>query len=310
MKNTARLLTLLLALLLLPFSQRAYAELDRDTVRGIYEALLAEDSAYSEFKASYLAFEPDTVFEEKLSDDGFTISVTDHEYYTDSWCFSRDGDYLVSSFAANDISGIVLSIYVLNAVGHYYDMDSEILSKYVNILSAMKLDNDFYYIEHDEQTGMTTVRIYIAGPFDMKELDDMLFELSVLDSEKLNEQYFRLLADLETATAGSSLKTAEAACLVCSFVSTYDLYDQDVEQLRNIMDEAYFMLKEDEQTTFWQGFAAVGTLLDDCLEDYAANRAVFEDAGVADEMDKFMYDEMVLAGWEKLRDLTESLGNT
>lgn len=310
MKMTARLLTLVLALLSLPFSPMAYAALDRDTVRGIYEALLAEDSAYSEFKASYLAFEPDTLFEEKLSDEGFTISVTDHEHYTDSWRFSRDGDYLVSSFAANDISGIVLSIYVLNAVGRYYDMDCEILSRYANILSAMKLENDYYYIAHDKENNMTTVRIYIAGPFDMKEIDDMLSDMSVLNSEKLNEQYFRLLADLETATAGSSLKTAKAACLVCSFVSTYDLYDQDAEQLRNQMDTAYTMLDEDEQSTFWQGFEAVSTLLDACLEDYEANRAVFEDAGVVDEMDKFMYDEMVLAGWEKLRDLSESLGKT
>lgn len=431
MKNTARLLALLLALLLLPFAPKAYAAVDDDTVRGIFEALIAEDSAYSEMKASYTEFYPETVFSETLDDNGFTLAVSGNEYFEGCWTFTLDGDDLVLSCSSEDYTGTMMSSYVLNAAGKYYGMNTDLLNGYIIGLNAMELENHYFVVEKDEESGTTTVRIYVGGPYEMKGLDEMLLEPPVLDFEPLDdnyismaancgklsmiangnargvkilvgeyggldelayqsilnvvkvlqpagwedflndytelsetdteaytvtlnadgeavaeiyeprenvsyallrfgeeesydewvfeedwppiealtEHYFRTLAKVETGTAGASLKTAEAACFVCGFASAYDLEDAYIEQLRANMVTAFEQLDEDEQAAFWQGFDAVRELLDSCLEDYGANRAVFEDAGRAEEMDMYMGNWQVRSAWETLRDHTLTMGN-
>lgn len=128
-------------------------------------------------------------------------------------------------------------------------------------------------------------------------------------AEALRESYFDLLANLESGTAGASLKTAIAASEVCAFAEAYALYNPDVESLRANMLAAFEGMDEDEQAAFWQGFDAVQGLLDDCLTDYDANRAIFEDAGVAEAMDEVMYDPLNRLAWENLRDHTLTMGN-
>ena len=108
MKNAPkRMLVLLLALaLLLP---AAWAEADQ-TVMGIYDALLAEGSSYNEMKTTYAEYFPDAVFEETLNDDGFTLSIGNTEYMDGSWTFTRDGDYLTSAFAVDDMNGLTMTL--------------------------------------------------------------------------------------------------------------------------------------------------------------------------------------------------------
>ena len=127
--------------------------------------------------------------------------------------------------------------------------------------------------------------------------------------EALAEGYFGVLSRLEFGTAGISLKIAVAASEVCSFAVDHDLYNPDVAPLRANMLAAFEGMSEDEQAAFWEGFDAVRGLLDDCLEDYDANRAVFEDAGVIDAMDTVMYDPLNRLAWENLRDHTVSMEN-
>lgn len=118
-----------------------------------------------------------------------------------------------------------------------------------------------------------------------------------------------MLANLESGTAGASLKTAIAASEVCTFAETHELYNPDVEPLRASMLAAFEGMDEDEQVAFWTNFDTVRALLDECLEDYDANRAIFEDAGAADAMDEVMYDPLNRLAWENLRDHTLTLGN-
>ena len=72
---------------------------------------------------------------------------------------------------------------------------------------------------------------------------------------------------------------------------------------------AFEGMDEDEQVAFWTNFDTVRALLDECLEDYDTNRAIFEDAGAADAMDEVMYDPLNRLAWENLRDHTLTLGN-
>ena len=127
--------------------------------------------------------------------------------------------------------------------------------------------------------------------------------------EAFAEDYFNVIAGLETGVAGDALKTAVAASEVCGFAVEHELYNPDIEPMRANMLEAFEAMGEDEQTAFWDGLEAIRALLDDCLEDYDANRAVFEDAGAADAMDEVMYDPLNRLAWENLRDHTLTMGN-
>lgn len=127
--------------------------------------------------------------------------------------------------------------------------------------------------------------------------------------EELTEGYFNVLANLESGTAGASLKTAIAASKVCAFAEAHELYNPDVESLRANMLTAFESMDADGQAAFWTSFDAVRALLDECLEDYEANRAIFEDAGATEAMDEVMYDPLNREAWKNLRDHTLTMGN-
>jgi len=127
--------------------------------------------------------------------------------------------------------------------------------------------------------------------------------------EALADGYFGVLAGLESGTAGASLKTAIAAAEVCAFAEAHDLYNTDVQPLRANLQAALVALDEDRQAAFWAGFDAVCALLDACLDDYDAQRPLFEDAGVAEAMDEVMYDPLNRLAWRNLRDHTLALGS-
>ena len=126
-------------------------------------------------------------------------------------------------------------------------------------------------------------------------------------AEAFAEGFFGVLAGLETGTAGASLKMAGAACEVCAFAAAHALYNPDVAAMRANMLTAFEAMGEDDQALFWESFEAVRALLDDSLEDYEANRALFEDAGVADAMDGMLCDPLNRLAWENLRDQTLTL---
>lgn len=439
MKTILSTITLLALVMALALSQVAVAEPD-EVVKGIFDALMAEGSDYSSTKAMYVEYFPDVVYEETLEDDGFTIAISGSEYMDGSWTFTRDGDALVVTFEDGDFNGLATMLSVLKAVATYYGMNDRLITPYVNGLTALGLESENYSASEDEATGATTIRINIAGPWDMKELDEMAFDevslgyyeplagesismggsvgkmmmiangsaddLTLLvgeyggldelayrsivniantlrptgweefaagyteladaeadgwsvklnadmatvgeiiddvpedysfalvrfgagsgDGEEFEEEfeapapaeaptveafadgYFSVITGLEAGTAGASLKTAAAAAEVCAFAESFELYNPDVEPMRANMLSAFETMGEDEQALFWENFEAVRALLDGCLEDYEANRAVFEDAGVAEAMDEVMYDPLNRLAWENLRDHTLTMGN-
>ena len=439
MKKIARLMTLMALVMALLTAQLACAEPD-DVVKGIFDALLDEDSSYSANKAMYMEYFPGVEYAETLADDGFTIAVSGSEAMDGSWTFTRDGDYLTATFARDDVAGAMLALSVIGAVGDYYDMNTRLIVPYVNGLAALDIENENFISVDDEAAGTSAVSINIAGPWDMKELDEMAFEARVmsydeplgeesismggsvgrmmmvvngskddatlvvgeygglddlayrsiinivstlqpdgwedfvaaytglsdaatedwtviLDADSLmvsdiiyeasedysyalirfgdgpddaeegdaayeapdpaeapsveafEEGYFDVILGIESGTAGASLKVAAAASEVCAFAEAYELYNPDVAPMRDNMLAAFEALDADAQALFWDNFESVRALLDGCLEDYEANRAVFDDAGVAEAMDEVMYDPLNRLAWENLRDHTLTMGN-
>ena len=127
-------------------------------------------------------------------------------------------------------------------------------------------------------------------------------------ADEFVERFFSRLANLEVGTAGASLKTAIAASDVCAFAMEYGMWDMETLTAEDNLLAAYETLGEDERTAAAEGFDAVRELLDGSLEDYEANRPLFEDAGVADTMDEVMNDPLNRLAWENLRDHMLALG--
>ena len=147
--QTAALLALVLALL----TARVACAEPGDAMKAIFDALVAEDSAYSDMKGLYQQF-----------------------YENATW----DGDYLTAAFAKDDDTGLSITTQVLDAVAVAFGMNPTLTQSYVNGLSALKLESDNFSIAEDGVTGASNVRINIAGPWDMKELDDMVLDENTL----------------------------------------------------------------------------------------------------------------------------------
>lgn len=193
MKKIAKtMLVLILALaLLIP---AAWAEPDA-AVKGIYDALLAEGSDYSQAKAITVEYSPDTKYEEKLENDGFTITVTGDEYSSGTWHFKREGDALTTTIS-NDGMQSIMVIYMVKAVADYLGMNGSLTMGYVNGLSMLDLSSDDFAMTPDEAAGTTDVRINIAGPWAMKELDQMVIDDRSLFYGALTEESASMAANI------------------------------------------------------------------------------------------------------------------
>ena len=428
------LLTLVLALLV----QAACAE-PAPTLKAVYDALLAEGSDYSQFKAMYAEYFPGIEYTETLRDDGFTLAISGNEYFNGSWDFALDGDYLTAEMDAEDLSGVMLIIYLIDAVADVHGMNPHLVNSYVNGMNAHDMTSDDFAMTMDENG--TSVRLNIARPWAMAELDQLALDEAALQYEPLSEEftsmasscgkmmmvangnvdgvkiligeyggldelaltsminvvnvlkpngcedfianyteladasaegysvnlnlrmdtvgeiiddasedysyalirfgtendglaeagvneydppapeepptvealtedYFKVVAGLEVDRAGGSLATAICASKVCAFAEAYSLYNPDVEPLRANLLDAFEAMDKDSQNAFLTNFDAVRDLLEACLEDYDAQRGIFEDAGVVDTMDRIMYDPLNRLAWMHLRDYTMTMGNS
>ena len=188
--KTILLLTLALALLI----PAAWAEPDA-AVKGIYDALLAEGSDYSRAKAITVEYSPETKYEEKLENDGFTITVTGDEYSSGNWRFMRDGDALTTTISSDGMQSVMV-IYVVKAVADYLGMNGSLTMGYVNGLSMLDLSSDDFAMTPDETAGTTDVRINIAGPWAMKELDQMVIDDRSLFYGALTEESASMAANI------------------------------------------------------------------------------------------------------------------
>ena len=187
-----------------------------EMLKGIYDALLSEKSDFSQGKAIYAEYYPETKYEAELTDEGITISISGNEYTPDgSWTFTEDGDYLKITLPDGDFSGYVQATNILNAVGICYGMDSHLLSGYVNGLSAKNLENKFFVVSNDEENKTAEISIYAAGPYDMKELDEMILDQDSLDFEPLTEDYLSMASSVGKVFMLANGNVDDLKILVC-----------------------------------------------------------------------------------------------
>lgn len=120
--------------------------------------------------------------------------------------------------------------------------------------------------------------------------------------EELAEDFIQVVAGIEQGTAGASLKQAIAACEVLRFAAGSDLAELGADGLKACLGEAMESVDEEARAAFEENLDGMAALLNACLEDWEANRPLFDDAGVAEEMDALVSDAEVRLNWEMLRD--------
>ena len=273
--KTVILLALVLALLI----PTAWAEPDA-AVKGIYDALLAEGSDYSEAKAISAEYSPETKYDEKLEDDGFTIAVSGTGYMDGSWRFTRDGDALTTTIS-NDGKESIVVIYVVKAVADYLGMNGSLTMGYVNGLSMLELSDDDFSMTPDEAAGTTNVRINIAGPWEMKELDQMVIDDRSLFYGALTEDSASMAANIGKVMMVANGSADDVTILLGEYGELDGVALQSLLNLVGILQPAgwedftanYTQLADAEA----QGYAVrlnvdaqtVGAIIDDAPEGYS-----------------------------------------
>lgn len=260
-------------------------EVSSDTLQGIYEALVAPESDYSENKALMTEFYPELEYSETLGTDRITITfkANGNEYYTDgSWEFVQDGDRVTAVIADGDYTGVMYVIYVADAIGSYFGMEPALVSGYLNGLSVLGAESDNFSMTKDETAGTTTYSLNIAGPWAMKELDQMVLTEAVLDAEPLDENY--------TSQGGS---VGKMQYLANGSVDSYTVLFAEYGELDDVAYQSIVNLVTLRKPTGWEAFLNDFTDLKYLeTDDYIVNLDPDDDA-IAEIMgernDKFSY---------------------
>ena len=169
MKKTIRTVISILAVgaMLLSFAACGDKKDESDALmQGVYDKLIAADSGYSEWKANFNA----TTFEEKLDGEEITITAKGEEGLDGEYVFTHDGDYITYTAAGEeDYSGYSVFMYIRNAVGDYYGMNSTLMNGYLAGLDNFGFENKYLIVDMEKGE----YKVYCAGKWDMKELDEM-----------------------------------------------------------------------------------------------------------------------------------------
>ncbi|MBR1689468.1 MAG: hypothetical protein IJ713_01680 [Oscillibacter sp.] len=235
-----------------------------DTLKGIYDALIAPDSDYSQGKTMSAEYFPEVEYTETLGADRITLSVNanGNEYIKDgSWVFVEDGDYLTAVIADDDYSGMFNVLNVGNAIGSYFGLDSDLISGYLNGLGTIETTSDNFSMTQDEAAGTATYQFNISGPWDMKELDQMLLNEAVLDDEPLGSEFIS-----QGGTVGKMQYLANGSrdSYTALFAEYGDLDDIAYQSIVNLITL--------RKPTSWEAFLADFTELKDLeTEDYTVN---------------------------------------
>lgn len=280
MKQMAKRIVVAALALALVLAQAAMAEPD-PAIKGIFDAMLAEGSGYSNMKLIYADYMPNATYEETLADDSFTIGINNTGYMDGSWTFTKDGDFLTTTVGTEDFNGAAMALYAINAAGVYLGMDPDIISGYVNGVLSLDIENDNIILATDEAAGTESYRINIAGPWDMKELDQITFNDSTLFFDALTDEDISYTGSIGKFMVVANGNVDEDAILLGEYGGldglAYTSLINIVKVLRpNGWEDfaaAYTELADVEAAGYSVKLnadaAAVGEIIDDAKEDYS-----------------------------------------
>lgn len=256
-----------------------------DTLKGIFEALTAPDSGYTLNREQMKSFYPELEYEETLGPDRITLSfkANGNQYFNDgTWDFVEDGSWLTAVLSDDDYTGIINVLYMGDAIGTSFGMDSEVITGYMNGLAMLGGENDNFRMTADEAAGTTAYALNIAGPWDMKELDQMVLNAAILDDAPLDSNF--------TSQGGS---VGKIRYLANGSAEDYTVLLAEYGELDDVAYRSAVNLVSLRQPVGWEAFLADFTALKELeTDDYAVDLDP-DDASIEEIMgqrdDKFSY---------------------
>ena len=169
-------------------SEASAANEVKGDLQGVLDSLKKEDSSYSEYKSFFTTAE----FTEEIKDNKLVITIKGEGEYdpNGTWEFVQDGDYLTyQDKDTEDYVGVVLFMDMAQAVADSLGMDKELMSGYLNGITAMEIESDKFVLTKNDD-GTNSYKLYMAAPFEMKELDDIYIGGTLLeDVEPLTDEH-------------------------------------------------------------------------------------------------------------------------
>ena len=131
-------------------------------------------------------------------------------------------------------------------------------------------------------------------------------------AEAFAEKYFLPAANVEIGTAGASLKQAILAHDLVRFAYDNDLWNVDIDAMRDVMLTAWEGLDKDTQARFDANMfgGVVGEITNGIYWDYDNLAGQFEDAGVGEDVAFLNADPEACDSWAILFANTITMGNS
>ena len=279
-----RILPVLLALALIlslaactqaaPTAPTEAAKDPAEVAQGIYECMMKEDSEYTEIKGYYAAM-PEVTFTETVDGGKITVSASGNEYAEGTWEYVVDGDYLRSTYQSDSMLGALLATTMGCVVGDYLGMDPDLVRGYVKGIGQFDIQSDDVRIELDEAAGTCAVSYRISGPYEMKELSQMVVD------ERMLEMYDPL--EDGTRTVGFSVGKLTMVCIGsqedCTFVVSEigELDETALNSVRNAV--AHF--KPNGYEAFGENYTALEEIETDAYTvTFTPDSALLADYGI------------------------------
>lgn len=146
------------------------------------------DEQYNEYKAMF----PNTTFEEKVAGDSIILNIKGDEGVSGNYEFVLDGDYLTYTELADsdDYIGVSFFMYLMTAVNDYLGMDSNLVTGYISGCDAFGIENKYFVTETDDAVGTSVYKLYIAGKWNMPELETMYINDKAVEyTSELSDEY-------------------------------------------------------------------------------------------------------------------------
>ena len=121
---------------------------------------------------------------------------------------------------------------------------------------------------------------------------------------ELLDSFFRPVAGIPNGTPGAMLKQAQVACDALRFANTNAVWCNDPGELRAHLAEAWAGLTAVEQVAFEENLFAVHGLIVNSVVDWENYGYLFEDAGIAEDMQALESDRTALESFSRLFDHT------
>ena len=184
MKRTLVSVAILVVTVIVGLNTFAFAE-PSEALQSVYNALVAENSSFSQSSVSYAEYFEGVTMEALLEDDGIRIVLDSENEYVESgsWFFEEAGDFLTATLASEDYFGMSMAQMVMNAAVSAHGVNPSLYNGYISAMTLTEQESPYFLYEEDEATGEMKLSINIIGPYEMEGLDEMVVTEELLIAE-------------------------------------------------------------------------------------------------------------------------------